>query len=81
MRAGRGQGCRLMRRASTSGSSSCAANMTDTIRLRRASLYTSHIGMIEPVSTTGLPRPCSMKESALAVYAIVSVPCRMTKPS
>ena len=55
--------------------------MTETIRLRRASLYTSHIGMIEPVSTTGLPRPCSMKESALAVYAIVSVPCTITNPS
>ena len=70
-----------MKTANTSDSSSCAANMTDTIRLRRASLYTSHIGIIEPVNTTGLPRPCSMKESALAVYAIVSVPCTMTNPS
>ena len=50
-------------------------------RLRRASLYTSASGIIEPVSTTALPNPSSMKESALAVYAIVSVPCAMTKPS
>ena len=35
----------------------------------------------EPVTTTGLPRFSNMKESAEAVYAIVSVPWRMTKLS
>ena len=62
-------------------SSSCDANMIDAIRLRRASLKGSRMGMMEPVRTTALPSPSSMKESADAVYAIVSVPCRMTKPS
>lgn len=34
-----------------------------------------------PVRTTGLPRFSNMKERADAVKAIVSVPCRTTKPS
>ena len=39
------------------------------------------MGSCDPVMMTGFPRFCSMKLSALAVYAIVSVPWRSTKPS
>ena len=39
------------------------------------------IGICEPVKTTGLSRFCSMKVIIEAVYAIVSVPCRITIPS
>ena len=37
-------------------------------------------GSCAPVKMTLLPRKRSMKLSALAVYAIVSVPCTTTKP-
>ena len=39
------------------------------------------MGSCEPVMMTGFPKFSSMKLSAEAVYDIVSVPCRMTKPS
>ena len=35
----------------------------------------------DPVTITVLPRFSSMNESAEEVYARVSVPCRMRKPS
>lgn len=36
------------------------------------------IGSVDPVRTTGFPTFSSMKLSTDAVYAIVSVPCRIT---
>lgn len=41
-------------------------------------VFYSLIGSIEPVSTTGFPTFSNMKLNTDAVYAIVSVPCRIT---
>eukprot|EP00444_Apocalathium_aciculiferum_P051129 CAMPEP_0183514754 /NCGR_PEP_ID=MMETSP0371-20130417/13088_1 /TAXON_ID=268820 /ORGANISM="Peridinium aciculiferum, Strain PAER-2" /LENGTH=250 /DNA_ID=CAMNT_0025712209 /DNA_START=447 /DNA_END=1200 /DNA_ORIENTATION=+ len=46
-----------------------------------ASLMGSNIGSCAPVKMTGFANCSSMNDKAEAVYAMVSVPCRMTKPS
>ena len=50
------------------------------IRFSFPSVRSTPIGSCEPVRITGLSSPSNMKLSADAVYAIVSVPCRMTNP-
>lgn len=45
------------------------------------SLVEGHVFTCEPVRMTGLPRFSHMKDRAEAVYAIVSVPWRITNPS
>ena len=44
------------------------------------SVRSTPIGSCEPVRMTGLLNPSNIKLRADAVYAIVSVPCRITKP-
>ena len=51
----------------TSGKPWLAATISEVRRLPRASLRVSHIGICEPVSTTGLARPSSMNDNAEAV--------------
>jgi hypothetical protein len=46
----------------------------------RPSLRIRVMGIWDPVTTTGLPKPGSRNERADEVYAMVSVPCRTTKP-
>ena len=53
----------------------------EVIRFSFPSVRNVPMGSCEPVRITGFARFSSMKLSADAVYAIVSVPCRMTKPS
>eukprot|EP00760_Papus_ankaliazontas_P028986 PhM_4_TR4091/c1_g3_i7/m.90533 len=67
----------------THTSHSCVehANSMLTMRLRRESLWISVSGATPPVMITGFARFCSMNDSALAQYAIVSVPMMTTKPS
>lgn len=80
---GRGEAKRVERGREWSGAhtGTCDAIMIDAIRFRLASLNGSLMGMIDPVRITAFPSPSSMKERAEAVYAIVSVPWMMTKPS
>ena len=51
------------------------------MRFSLPSVRSMSMGSWLPVRMTGLPRFSSMKLSAEAVYAIVSVPCSTTKPS
>lgn len=48
-------------------------------RLRLASLCGCAIGICDPVNTTGLLRFSNMKDRAVAVYAMVSVPITKAK--
>ena len=50
------------------------AIIMELMMLSLPSERTSHIGIWDPVITTGFPKPSSMKERAEAVYAMVSVP-------
>ncbi len=50
-------------------------------RFSRASVRASASGRCEPVRTTGFGSGPSKSPSALAVYAIVSVPWTTTTPS
>ncbi|MNR47023.1 hypothetical protein D3C85_1660750 [compost metagenome] len=58
-----------------------AATYREFSRLICPSERSSASGICDPVTITGLPRFSSMNDSAEAVNAIVSVPCRITKPS
>ena len=58
-----------------------AAISIAVIRFSLPSVRNAPIGNWLPVKTTGLLRFSSIKLNAEAVYAIVSVPCKMTKPS
>lgn len=49
--------------------------------LRERALQLLLLFTCEPVRMMGLPRFSHMKERAEAVYAMVSVPCRITNPS
>mmetsp|Transcript_8629 Transcript_8629/g.19609 ORF Transcript_8629/g.19609 Transcript_8629/m.19609 type:complete len:211 (+) Transcript_8629:376-1008(+) len=51
------------------------AQLTLSIKFMRASVRGAPRGSCDPVMTMGFPNPTSMSESALAVNAIVSVPC------
>jgi hypothetical protein len=50
------------------------AQVSESIRFWRASERGIASGSCEPVSTMGRLKPCSISDSAEAVYAIVSVP-------
>ena len=58
-----------------------AAISMDVSRFSLPSVRNCPMGNCAPVMTTGLPRFSSMKLSAEAVKAMVSVPCSTTKPS
>ena len=58
-----------------------AAISMEVIRFSFQSVRNMPMGSWLPVRITGLLRFSSMKLSAEAVYAMVSVPCRMTNPS
>ena len=49
-----------------------------SIKFWRASDRANDRGNCEPVNTIGFPNPTSINDSALAAYAIVSVPCATT---
>ena len=58
-----------------------AAISIEVTKFSRPSLLTMPIGSCEPVKTTGFARFSSIKLNAEALYAIVSEPCKTTKPS
>src|SRR5215213_6996538 len=64
----------------TSANSASAATATASRRFGSASLPASPPGIIEPVMTTGTGKCRSMKDSAAAVYCMVSAPCATTMP-
>lgn len=59
----------------------CPATKTLSMRLFRPSERTTQRGICDPVKTMGFLRPSSAKDTADAVYAIVSVPVTTTIPS
>ena len=65
----------------TQSTGRAAAISTAVIRFSLPSVRSFPIGNWLPVRITGLLKSSSMKLRAEAVKAIVSVPCRMTKPS
>ena len=61
--------------ATCGGEKPAVAHVTASIRFWRASERGMSSGSCEPVRMMGLRKPASISDSALAVYAIVSVPC------
>jgi hypothetical protein len=69
------------KKTTTSGMREVAATRMDTSRFLGASDSPRSMGSMAPVTTTGLARFSSMKLSADAQYAKVSVPITTTNPS